>query len=200
MYLVGEAIRLDPVRTMNDEVAQGVTAPTESLVPGVVTLDAWRRLRALTDVVQEQQKEGEHLDRKVRFALIVMGLLNGAVFLGLPAGWPQGAAGGLLVALALVDGYFFVHVVKALTPGSAGGGADPPGLRSSFDIGRTDREGYQQAWQQVGLDQLLTELAAQAHGLGSGNARKTAVIRRLFLSLHAMTAVAAACIGWRARG
>ena len=61
-------------------------------VPAEVALDAWKRLRALTDVVQEQQKEGEHLDRKVRFALIVMGLLNGAIVAESPMRWSFGAS------------------------------------------------------------------------------------------------------------
>jgi hypothetical protein len=185
---------------MNDRGTQGVSVPAVPAAPAEVTLDAWKRLRALTDVVQEQQKEGEHLDRKVRFALIVMGLLNGAVAFGLAAHRPDGGIGGLLAALAVVDGYFLMHVVQALTPRhlSSDGGAAPPGLRSSVDIARADREDYRRAWQQVGLDQLLAELAAQAHALGSANSRKAAVIRRLFLSLHVMTVLAAACIAWTA--
>lgn len=184
---------------MTDEGPPRVSAPTGP-APAEVTLDAWKRLRVLTDVVQEQQKEGEHLDRTVRFALIVMGLLNGAVVFGLRGDWPHQGVGGLLVPLALVDAYFFVHVIKALTPGGlAGGGrAGAPGLRSSADIARADREGYSRAWQAVGLEDLLTELAAQAHGRASANTRKAAVVRRLFLSLHAMTALAAAWIGWTA--
>jgi hypothetical protein len=160
----------------------------------IETFDGWKRLRALTDVVQEQQKEAEHLDRKVRFALIVMGLLNGAVVFQLRGGWPAGAEGVLLVALALVDGFFFVHVVKALTPGGPPP-ADPPGLRSSADIARSDRQAYGRAWQVVDVDALLAELAGQAHGLGSANTRKVTLVRRLFLSLHTMIALAAACIG-----
>jgi hypothetical protein len=162
-----------------------------------VTFDAWKRLRALTDVVQEQQKEGEHLDRKVRFALIVMGLLNGAVVFRLRAGWPGAGMGALLGALALVDAYFFVQVIKALTPDGLATARDAgrPGLRSSAEISRLALDDYRRAWQEVDAEQLQAELASQAHRLGCSNTGKAAVIRRLFLSLYLMTALAAAGIG-----
>lgn len=177
-----------------DAVASDGTPPAPG-APAEATLDSWKRLRALTDVVQEQQKEGEHLDRKVRFALIVMGLLNGAMVFGVPGGFGNGV-GPLLLAVALVDVYFFVHVVQALTPGGLAAAREPPrGLRSSGEIASTDLDAYTRAWQAVGVEQLLGELAAQAHALGSANTHKAAIVRRLFLSLHAMTALAAVAIG-----
>jgi hypothetical protein len=65
-------------------------------------------------------------------------------------------------------------------------------------IAGADREAYTRAWREVSLEDLLAELAGQAHHLGRVNARKTAVIRRMFLSLNSMTALAAACVAWKA--
>ena len=45
------------------------------------TLDPWERYRALTDVLDTYSELLEHADRKTRFALIIMGLLNAVNFL-----------------------------------------------------------------------------------------------------------------------
>ncbi len=91
------------------------------------TLDPWERYRALTDVLDTYSELLEHADRKTRFALIIMGLLNAVNFLLVARSDVFGVATAsigtpvaIYVALyAFLSLYFFSQAIEALRPRSA---------------------------------------------------------------------------------
>jgi len=152
-------------------------------------LAAWERYRALIDTLEEANKLADLGDHKARFALVITGALNVALFFvgsrsevadSVPAAlrpW----VGAYLVAYALVALYFFFQAIEALRPRTLrlgvpsgcldGDGAPhrPLGLRFHEDARRQGAEIYGQAWQHVRIDQLNAELAAQAHAVACAN-------------------------------
>lgn len=91
------------------------------------TLEPWERDRALMDVVEGYTDLLELPDRKTRFALIIMGLLNAVNFLlvarsdvfGVTA-WTIGRALAIYAAVyAFLSLFLFSQAIEALRPRSA---------------------------------------------------------------------------------
>jgi hypothetical protein len=160
-------------------------------------LDPWERYRALTDAVEEGIDLAEMADRKVRFALVVMGGLNVGLFalttrpelLGLgdsPVGrW----LGVYLIAYATAGVYFFLQAVEALRPRPCRRAAGPPaprGVRDPDEVLRHDADSYERAWRQVRFDQLNGELARRNHALAAKNREQYAALGRLYGGLRVL--------------
>lgn len=170
-------------------------------------LEAWERYRALIDTLEEASKLADLGDHKARFALVITGALNVALFFVGTRGEVVGSLPGTLrpwlgvylVAYALVTLYFFFQAIEALRPrtlrlgvpiGHADGNGAPHrplGLRFHEDARRQGAEAYGEAWRHVRIDQLNAELAAQAHAVASANGAQYEALRRLYLGLHVMT-------------
>ena len=164
-------------------------------------LDPWERYRALVDAFEQGIDLAEMADRKVRFALLVMALLNIAVFalsthselLGFGPFQLRGWLGAYLLVYAIVAVYFFIQAVDALRPRA---GTPPARRRPSFEASRLrhlervlsqDVATYAQAWRDVRFDQLHTSWRSRTTGWPRSTRRST---RR-------SAASTAACACWR---
>jgi hypothetical protein len=172
-------------------------------------LDPWERYRALNDALDESYELIDISNREARFALIMMGVLNAALFVigtrgSLVAGLPGGARVVLAAALVLYSAlavHFLLQAVEALRPRKfhshlpeAPAGApdrQPMGVRYFEDVVRRDAEGHWRAWNEVRLGQLNAELAVQGHSLSLRNKAKYDAVRRLYAGLRLMTVLAA---------
>jgi hypothetical protein len=173
------------------------------------TLDPWERYRALTDALEENYDLIDISNREARFALIMMGVLNAALFVigtrwSLVAGLPGAARAGLGVGLVLYGAiavHFLLQAVEALRPRKfhphlpdappAGADRHPIGVRYFEDVVRRDVQGHLRAWNEVRLGQLNAELAVQGHSLSLKNKAKLDAVRRLYAGLRLMTVLAA---------
>lgn len=172
-------------------------------------LDPALRYRALQNSVEMAQDLIELADRKARFALVIISVLNAvAIVLAIRGGesaLPGTGAWARVVQLELavyviVTVYFIWQAIEALRPR---GTAQSPGerlpdaivpgqsMRLLFhaDIVRRDRGTYRRLWEELRMDNLIAELAEQMHTLGSINATKYAALTRLYRGVSLMTAM-----------
>lgn len=181
-------------------------------------LDPADRYKALVNAVKQAQDLIELGDRKARFALVVMSVLNAvAVLLVVRGGealiptrgpWAVGI-GAVLAVYAVTTVFYVAQAISALRPR----GVQPPPLselpatvtpahsmRVLFhaDAAARERAAYRAIWDQLRMDNLNTELADQLHTLSWINQRKYAALDRLYFGLSVMTvmlAVLLAAIG-----
>jgi hypothetical protein len=174
-------------------------------------LDPWKRYRALVDAIDEGHQLLEIADRKTRFALLIMGVLNVFAFLlvtrpeMLPL-VPEGLRGwlGAFVAVyVLLAIYFLAQAIEALRPrgfdiprGSAGPEPldSPLRLRDYAYAVERDVESHGRAWNEVTLNELNAELAVQHHVLARTNQHKYAALRRLYGGLYLLTVMSGVLI------
>jgi hypothetical protein len=175
-------------------------------------LDGTRRLgamelyRALNDAMDEGYELFDLSNREARFALILMGGLNAALFLvaaqtGFGAALSaierqvEGAILGVYVLLALG---FLLQAIAALRPGQFrprlgdwhGDRADfPLGVRYFESVVERTAAKHWDAWREVTIGQLNAELAVQVHSLSLKNQARKVAIRRLYSSLRLLTIV-----------
>jgi hypothetical protein len=174
------------------------------------------RLHVLTDLVEEERKVIETADHKARFALVILGALNLALFLfgtreqvvsAVPRGaWPWLAA--LLVPYGVLTFGFLLQAIEVLRPHvgdyvsesdqfrktkDPGSGLEerPLGLFHWTDILRRDSREYHRAWSRATLGQVNAELSQLAHALAHVNDAQYRALHRLYRSLFAMTTLAA---------
>ena len=167
-------------------------------------LNAWEQYRALNDALDEVYEVIGISNREARFALLVMGILNAFVVIAASRPEVVGALGGLVrVGAGLLLGiyavtavYFLFQAIEALRPGqfrpriegwSTERSATPIGIRYYEDVIARDVQAHRQAWQEVELDQLNSELAIQHHTLCLKSNVKRAALLRLFAGLRVMT-------------
>lgn len=173
-------------------------------------LDPWERYRALTDLVDRYMECAEMLDRKTRFALIIVGTLNAvnALILLRPDVLPSGIdRSSLAVYVGCYLGlslYVFVEAIDELKPRlqslvkSAHGvesPGEPRGLSLMRDVAGQSIAGFYETWRQARFDQLNRELAQQAQQMGQVNLVKFAALRRLFRGLLVLVVLTAGLIG-----
>lgn len=178
-------------------------------------LDPSDRYRALVNAVKQAQDLIEMGDRKARFALVIMSVLNAvAVLLAARGGtslFPTtGAWSVALVAqvavYVVVTLYFVSQAVSALRPR----GVQPPAahelpadvqpgvsMRVLFhaDVMARPRGDYRALWERLRMDNLTTELADQLYTLSMVNQRKYAALDRLYIGVYVMTVLLALMIG-----
>lgn len=176
------------------------------------TLEPWERYRALLDVLESYTDLLELADRKTRFALIIMGLLNAVNFLlvarsdviGVPAA-SFGTALAFYVALyAFLSLFFFSQAIEALRPRSArffrdsglapGAAADSRRLRSIAHVAVQGPEDYYDFWRGASIDQLCREVAFTVQSLAGINTVKYRALERVYRGLVALTALTAALL------
>ena len=178
-------------------------------------LDPSLRYRALQNSVEMAQDLIELADRKARFALVIISVLNAvALVLAIRGGetaLPRAGAWGRIVQVELavyviVTVYFIMQAIEALRPrGTATAPGDRlpdaivPGtsMRLLFhaDIVRRDRATYRRLWEELRMDNLIAELAEQMHTLGIINQTKYAALTRLYWGVSLMTTMLLVTLG-----
>jgi hypothetical protein len=174
-------------------------------------LDAWERYRGLVDVVDDYRELLDSADKKTRFALIIMGLLNAVNFLLVARSDVFGAGGaglgrGLAAYAALytfLSLYFFSQAIEALRPraakfydpGDDGARAThSPRLRSMAHVAREDPEALYELWQDARVGQLSREVAFQAQALARINIEKYHALERVYRGLVGLTGLTAVLV------
>jgi hypothetical protein len=173
-------------------------------------MDAWERYRALIDVVEDYREQLDAADKKTRFALIIMGLLNAVNFLLVIQSDVFGPTGavlgrGLAVYTALyvfLSLYFFSQAIEALRPRGAKLFATPAPaegdagrrLRSMAHVAQQDPDAHYAFWQTAQVGQLSREVAYQAHALARINVEKYRALERVYRGLVALTALTAVLV------
>lgn len=169
-------------------------------------LGPWELYRALNDAMDEAYELFDLSNREVRFALILMGGLNGALVLAAVRTdfgallsplerTIEGAAIGVYALLALL---FLLQAIEALRPGQFRPRLQawpkerhdyPIGVRYYEDVVERNTEAHWAAWQRVTIGQLNAELAIQCHSLCLKNQARKKALRRLYNSLRVLTIV-----------
>lgn len=180
-------------------------------------LDAWERYRGLVDVVDDYREVLDNADKKTRFALIIMGLLNAVNFLLVaradmfgPTGAGLGRGLAAYAALyAFLSLFFFSQAIEALRPRGAkffsnidgsSGGAGTRRLRSMAHVAVENPEALYELWQDAQVGQLSREVAYQAQALARINVEKYRALERVYrglVALTALTAVLVTVLAWR---
>ncbi len=171
-------------------------------------LDAWERYRGLIDVVEDYREMLENADKKTRFALIIMGLLNAVNFLLVARSDVFGAASAGLgrglalyaAAYAFLSLYFFSQAIEALRPRGAKFFSNQDGsanvvsarrLRSMAHVAEERPEAFYELWQNAQVGELSREVAFQAQALARINVEKYRALERVYQGLVGMTALTA---------
>src|SRR5262245_55642130 len=175
------------------------------------TLEPWERYRALADLVDHMVDIVELADRRTRFALLILGALNGVNLLVAVRADALGIQGlGLSFVIAyvtcyvLLSLYFFTYAIVALRPRLLQPPPDPSSstpsgtLRLVDDVLRQSPEEFHQRWNEVQVGELNREMAFHAHVLARTNAQKYRALERVYLGLVILvilTAVLIAVVG-----
>lgn len=176
------------------------------------SLDPWERYRGLLDVAEEYRDLLDAADRKTRFALIIMGLLNAVNFLliarsdvfGRSTGTQLGRGLAAYAAVyAFLSLYFFSQTIEALRPRGAkyftgptrpGDLADGPRLRAMAHVATQPADEFYGMWETAQVGQLSREVAFQAQALARINVEKYRALERVYRGLVALTALTAALV------
>lgn len=178
-------------------------------------LDPESRYKALVNAVKMTQDLLEMGDKKARFALVVMSVLNAvAVLLVVRGGehiFPTSGAAATLVpvefgAYVIVTVFYVWQAISALRPRVARvpkpgelPSAVVPGesMRLLFyaDAVARSRDEYRALWESLRMDNLTTELADQLHTLSEINRQKYIALGRLYTGLTVMAVMLGVLIG-----
>lgn len=171
-------------------------------------LDPAFRYKAILNAVEAGQDLIELADRKARFALVIISVLNAVALVLVVRGGdtfiPRFGTWGLvthleIVAYVLVTIYYIFMAIEALRPRGSGLTSDPlpapgtPGesMRVLFhgDIVRRDRAAFRTVWEELRMDNLNAELADQLHTVARINQDKYAALAKLYRGVSVMTAL-----------
>jgi hypothetical protein len=172
-------------------------------------LDPESRYKALYNTFRATQDLIEMGDKKARFALVIISVLNAVALLLFVRGGenllPRGGGWGLLVTIeitAYVVGtiYYIGQAIDALRPrgivipseSSLPSAIEPAtSMRVLFygDVVARSRESYRRVWSELRMDNLQTELADQVYTLATINQRKYEALTRLYTGVAVMTAM-----------
>ena len=178
-------------------------------------LDPGDRYRALVNAVKAAQDLIELGDKKARFALVIMSVLNAvAVLLVVRGGDTLLPTTGVLAtivrlelaAYAVITVYYISQAISALRPR----GVRPPpmtelpsaiepatSMRVLFyaDVISRDRDTFRGLWNGLRMDNLTTELADQLYQLSWINRQKYTALDKLYFGLTVMTVMLAVLLG-----
>jgi hypothetical protein len=171
-------------------------------------LEPWERYRALLDVLDAYTDLLELADRKTRFALVIMGLLNAVNFLLVARsdvlGVEMGSIGTALATYAALYAFlslfFFSQAIEALRPRSAKffrdggqplGGTETRRLRSIAHVAVQPPDDYYDFWRGASIDQLCREVAFTVQSMAAINMDKYRALERVYRGLVALTALTA---------
>ena len=173
------------------------------------------KYRALINAVKAAQDLIDLADKKARFALVIMSVLNAVAVLlvvrGGDVAFPKtGVLSKLvpfeLVTYAVLTVYYISQAISALRPR----GVKPPpmselptsvepalSMRVLFyaDVIARERPAYQRLWTDIRMDNLITELADQLYTLSWINRQKYSALDRLYYGLTVMTVMLVIVIG-----
>lgn len=162
-------------------------------------LDPWERYRALTDLQDTYFDTTELLDRKTRFALLIMGGCNAVnVLIAARPGPLQGVltpAGAWVQAYvavyAMLALYLFVQAINALKPrvallASAGQPATAD-LRFADRAAAMDTEAFYEMWNAASVGDVSRSLALQAQMTARELALKHAALDAVYRGLVVLT-------------
>jgi len=167
-------------------------------------LDSRERYKALVDALKEAQDLIDLADHKTRFALIIMGALNAAIFIvttrsnamsDLPPAFRPWAVLYLLIYIPVAV-FFLYQAIETLRPrrvpdSPAQPGSPGPsgiaGLRFFADVLRRPLPEYVEAWNEVRMSQLTNEVASQLYMVSKINRLKYAAVTRLYQGLQIVT-------------
>ena len=168
------------------------------------SLDPREQYKALVDALKETQDLVDLADHKTRFALIIMGALNAAIFIvttrsnamgELPPGFRPWAL--LYLAVYIPVAVFFLYqAIETLRPrrilDTAAQPATPSdsevvGLRFFADVLRRPLPQFVKAWNEVRLSQVNNEVAGQLYAVSKINQAKYAAVTRLYQGLKIIT-------------
>lgn len=174
------------------------------------TLEPAMRYRALVNTLKQETDFIDLADRKARFALVVMGLLNAVVVVvavkGGDAVPTRGVAGSLFQAelgiYVLAAVYYIGIAIESLRPrGKTGRPTEPvphdvaagESMRLLFhaDIVQRSRADYARAWNTLRFDSLITEMADQVYMVSAINTLKFRALGRLYGGLGVLTGLVA---------
>jgi len=163
------------------------------------------RYRAMQNAVEMTQDLIELADRKARFALVIISVLNAVALVVVVRGgeavlprdgvWGAAITAEVVIYVAVTVWYIF-QAIEALRPrGAAPTDVLPtvvqPGasMRMLFhgDIVRRPRAEYRRVWDELRMDNLTTELADQLHILSGINQDKYTALARLYRGVSVMT-------------
>lgn len=160
-------------------------------------LDPWERYRVLTDISKLQLDMLEMADRRTRFALLILGLLNAFNVLVVarpellaPAGLPAGPMTGIaiyVVAYVALSVFLFVQAIVALKPRVAplidkNDGTDRR-LRHLGAIMSQTPDEYLDGWRQATVGSVNKELASHVQHSARAVAEKYTAVGRLYWGL-----------------
>ena len=181
-------------------------AETDTLRPP----DAWERFRILLESVDQGRRITEMADHKARYALVLIGLVNAAVILlGTRSDFLEGSPGWLdpwlhallipyigatFAALGFAIACLRPHALQTSPSGTdrpSGPGQQAQGVLFWEGIVRRNLEHYQRTWDSVTMGQLNAELVVVAHALAVVNRTKFVAVRRMYIALVLVIALAA---------
>jgi hypothetical protein len=181
-------------------------------------LDVRDRFRLLTDFIDAERKMIEVADHKARFALVIMGAVNAALFLLTLRGdlfgpVPHPVRPWLLLVLVpygVVTFVFLLDAARVLQPHMRSwpevAAAAPDPLRGTPAAGDDERPlgimywgapaaadfgRYARQWTEIRVGQASAELALLAHELARVNGAQYRALRRLFRGLQVLLVLAA---------
>lgn len=172
------------------------------------TLDAVTRYRVLQSTLKAETDFLELADKKARFALVILSVLNAVVLVlavrakgTMPSSEPWGfALQGLLAAYGLGAVYYIWQAIESLRPRGKGlrepepaarPGAAGGSLRILFhsDIARRSPAEYRGVWAGARMDSIVAELCDQVHMVSRINVVKYDALGRLYTGLGILTAM-----------
>ena len=172
--------------------------------------DSFERFKIVTQSVEEARKVVDLVDHKVRYALVILGVLNAGVFFLVSRGHflanlaPQVRpwVAGFLVAYAALTALFVLYAIDSLRPRrlrqtgllTDTGEADcqaPQGLLYWETIIKYDLESYRKAWGAVHMAQLNAEAVLISYHLAKLLEAKYAALARLYRGIAVLAILAA---------
>ena len=165
---------------------------------------SFERFRILMEVVNEGRQVVDLADHKARYALIILGALNAAVFFVLSRGHliatlPQSTKPwllGFLVMYAALTFIFVLYAIECLRPRQLRYTEGLPSQRGSTGvlyweaIAMQDLETYRRAWSEVRMAQVNAEVVVIAHRLARLIRVKYAALGKLYAGLVVLVALA----------
>lgn len=163
------------------------------------------RHRVLMSTLKLETDFLELADRKARFALVIMSVLNAVALVTLmrsEALLAAGLVGLVMKAIVVAYGgatlYYIRQAIEALRPrGAQERPAGPPpttvvpgsSMRVLFhsDIAARDRDAYRALWSSLRIDNVNAELADQVHMVSRINVCKFRALGKLYHGVGAMT-------------
>jgi len=168
---------------------------------------SFERWRMLIEVAKEARQVVDLADHKARYALIILGALNAAVFFVLSRGHyfaelPVGIKPwliGFLVVYATLTFVFVLYAIDCIRPRQLHHleptqQHEPRGLLYWETIALFEPEAYRRAWGEARLAELNAEAVVIVHRLSILIQRKYRAMGRLFAGLVAMVVLAMALL------